>query len=145
MHKKRSASPSFSYQNDVSQVLFAKRFTIYLSNLPPNSGEQPSSISVHGLATRKVYQSFQITLNLVSPYLTFHPYLCPETIGGLNFYSTFCNVDWSQRSFLLRSAALYVVWTFLSRRSDEFTCWCLFNFFSINPKVTGMPESRLCA
>jgi len=61
------------HKHDVSQVLFAKRFTIYLSNLPPNSGEQPSSISVRGLATRKVYLSFRITPELVSSYLTFSP------------------------------------------------------------------------
>ena len=55
---------------------------------------------------------------LTSP---FHPYLCPETIGGLNFWSTFCCHAFLHNTFLLRSTALFVAWTFLSKRSDEFT------------------------
>ena len=74
---------------------------------------------------------------LTSP---FHPYLCPKTIGGLNFYSTFCCHPFLHGPFLLRSAVLCVAWTFLSKRSGEFTWLCRF----ISPKLRWMPESRLC-
>ena len=54
-------------------VHLQRRFIIYLSNQPTDSDGAILGVSLCDLATRKVYPSRQITLSLVSSYLTFSP------------------------------------------------------------------------